>query len=221
MATVIKAGRVIPSGTTIQHADYNLEDMAQNASHYLDSVRQQAAQIVLEARQQSRKIMQQAEQQGRQAAESAAKEAALQDIAARWKTLQPALQQAIDATAQLRDGWMRQWERSVVRLVVAVAERVIRSELSRRPEISAAWIREALELASGAGTITVQLHPDDLAALGAERERIVQQFSTLGPTQFVSDLSITPGGCRVLTNYGHIDQQVGSQLARIEEELTT
>ena len=32
--------------------------------------------------------------------------------------------------------------------------------------------------------------------------------------------SITPGGCRVETRYGAIDQQFEAQLARIEEELT-
>jgi flagellar assembly protein FliH len=221
MATVIKAGRVIPSGTTVQHAEYNLEDVSQTAAHYLDTVKQQAAQIVREAQLQARKVLQQAEQQGRQAAETAAQKAALAEIETRWLTLAPALSQAINATAQLRTAWLKQWEQNMVRVVVAVAERVIRGELSRQPHISQQWIREALELASGANTITLQLNPDDFAALGEKSERIREQFGQLAPTSIVAEPSISASGCRVLTDYGHIDQQVASQLARIEEELTT
>jgi len=36
----------------------------------------------------------------------------------------------------------------------------------------------------------------------------------------VADPDITPGGCRVDTQFGSIDQQLETQLARIEEELT-
>ena len=219
MATVIKTGRVIRSGTAVQHTEFNLEDMSLTASQYLDTVKQQAGQIVLQAQEQARKVLQQAAQQGRQAAEVASKKAALADVEAKWQTLAPALQQAIEVAAQLRDAWIRQWEQNMVHVVVAVAERVIRGELSRQPQIPQRWIREALELASGASTITLQLNPDDYDALGEKRERISEQFGQLAPTDIVAEPSITPGGCRVLTDYGHIDQQVASQLARIEEEL--
>jgi flagellar assembly protein FliH len=42
----------------------------------------------------------------------------------------------------------------------------------------------------------------------------------LAPAEMIADPEISPGGCRIETLHGAIDQQFESQLARIEEELT-
>ncbi len=221
MASVIKAGRVIPSGTAVQHTEFNLEDISQNATKYLDTVKQKAARIIKQAEEQSQLLLVQAAQKGIRAAEDAAKQAALVDMEERWRTLAPALQQAIDSTVQLRASWIRQWEDNVIRLVVAVSQRVIRRELAQQPEISKQWIRESLELASGSASITLHLNPNDYEALETQRERLEHEFSQLATANIVADPDITPGGCRVATEYGLIDQQVEAQLARIEQELTS
>lgn len=220
MASVIKAGKILPSGTVVQHAEFNLEDISANASQYLDNVRKQVAQIVTQAKQQSQQIAAQAAERGRQAALEAARKTALEDMQSKWRTLAPALQQAIDDTAQLRSGWFRHWEQQIIHVAVAIAERVVRGELSRRPEISQQWIRELLELASSNHALTLRLNPADCAALGPLRETLCSEFSNLAPTNIVADPQVTPGGCRVDTQYGFIDQQLTTQLARIEEELT-
>ena len=48
---------------------------------------------------------------------------------------------------------------------------------------------------------------------------LVQEMSGLGETQIVADASVSPGGCRVETRFGSIDQTFEAQLARVEEEL--
>jgi flagellar assembly protein FliH len=42
----------------------------------------------------------------------------------------------------------------------------------------------------------------------------------LAGAELSGDPQISPGGCRVETQFGTIDQQFESQLKRIEEELT-
>ena len=219
MASVIKAGRIVPSGTPIQHTEFNFEDMSAQASLYLESVRRQAAQILTQAQQQAKQTLVQAAERGRQSAVDAATKAALEDMKTKWQALAPLLQQAIDGTAQLRSSWLQQWEQQVIHLAIAVAERLVRGELSRRPDIPHVWIREALELASSGQSITLRLHPADHEALGQLREVIAGEFSNLSPTNIVADPRIAAGGCRVDTEYGHIDQQLATQLKRIEEEL--
>jgi flagellar assembly protein FliH len=114
---------------------------------------------------------------------------------------------------------MSQWESGVVRLATAIAERVVRGELSRRPEITLRLVREALELAAGSSNVRLQLHPDDYTALGSQVGSMIEAMSGLGNAEVVCDPSMTPGGCRVETRFGVIDQQLESQLKRIEEEL--
>ncbi len=221
MATVIKAGRIIPSGTAVQHSEFNLQDMSQHAAQYLDEVKLKAAQLVKQAQQQAVAVQREAAERGKQAAADAARQAAQQEAARQWQTLAPALQQAIRETSQLRANWVQHWEEHLIQLVVGVAQRVIRTELTLQPAISRQWILEALELASGSTAITLQLNPDDYAALDGQLEDIRQQFSQLAEARIVPVPEITPGGCRVVTDHGSIDQQIESQLQRIADELTS
>jgi flagellar assembly protein FliH len=220
MASVIKAGKILPSGTAVQHTEFNFEDMSAQASLYLESVQQKAGQIVAQANQQAKQTIVQAAERGRQSARDAAQKAALEEMKTKWQALAPALQQAIDSAAQLRSSWLRQWEQQVIQLAIAMAERLVRGELSRRPEIPQQWIREALELASSGQSITLRLHPADHEALGQLKEVLVSEFSNLAAADIVPDVRIAQGGCRVDTEFGYIDQQLATQLKRIEEELT-
>lgn len=219
MATVIKAGKILPHGTAIQSTEFNFEDMSAQANAYLDTVRQKAAQILSQAQQQAKQTFVQAAERGRQSAFDAARKAAIDEMHAKWQALLPVLQQAIENTAQLRTHWLRQWEHQVIELALAIAERLVRGELSRRPTIAHEWIRESLELAGNGQRVTLRLHPADYEALGPLRESLTAQFGNLAATDIVPDSSIGAGGCRVETEFGHFDQQISAQLKRIEEEL--
>ena len=65
----------------------------------------------------------------------------------------------------------------------------------------------------------LHLHPEDHANLGQQVTRLTAEMAALGPTTVVADPAISPGGCRVETRFGSIDQQFEAQLARIEKEL--
>ncbi len=101
----------------------------------------------------------------------------------------------------------------------AIAARVIRHELRRQPEITLTLVREALELAAGSPGVRLRLNPDDHKALGAQVRALIDAMSALGDAEVTADAEISPGGCRVETRFGTIDQQFESQLQRIEEEL--
>jgi flagellar assembly protein FliH len=91
--------------------------------------------------------------------------------------------------------------------------------LRQQPEITLALVREALELAGGSPGLRVCLNPDDHRALAAQAQALTAAVSPLGAAEIVADEDVTPGGCRVESHFGSIDQQIESQLKRIEEEL--
>ena len=45
------------------------------------------------------------------------------------------------------------------------------------------------------------------------------EAQSLGALHVVADQNVTPGGCRLETEFGSLDQQLEAQLARITEEL--
>ncbi len=220
MASIIKAGSIHAGPSVTQQQAFNFEDISQRASGYLETVRKQAAGIIASARQEAAAIREEAKKSGTEAAEEEANRIAQQDIQAKWQSLQPALQQAITEVSQLRNHWLRDWQQQLVHLAVAIAERLVRSELARRPEISRQWIREALEMAAGSHSIALHLNPQDLDAIGSQQAIIKESFGHLAETQIVADPQVQPGNCRVTTEHGEIDQRIQAQLARIEEELT-
>jgi flagellar assembly protein FliH len=195
---------------------FNFEDMAAQAQGYLERVRGEAAKIVAEARGQADAIRRQAEQEGRRSAMLAVEETIRQQLTG---TL-AALGRTVEDLRQAKQAWLAHWEASGVHVAAAIARRLIRRELARQPDIPLALVREALELAAGNPQVRIHLNPADHQALGSQVRTLVAEISGLGEVQIVADPAVTPGGCRVETRFGIIDQQFEAQLARVEEELT-
>jgi flagellar assembly protein FliH len=215
MAGIIKAGRnEPPSGSPVRA--FHFDDVGRV---YLDRVRAEAAKIVAEARREAAQIKTKAAEEGHQAAAIAAQAALQARLDQQLASVTAALGEAAKNIDRSRHAWQRHWEEHTVALGAAIAERLCRSELTRRPEISRAWIREALELAAGNAQIVLHLNPADHQALATQIDGITRQLAGLGPVEVVADPAISAGGCRVETQFGALDQQLAAQLARITEEL--
>ena len=202
--------------TVIRATDH--ERSAQGVAFRLDDLAAQtgAEQIVNRARQDAEEIRQQARQEGF----ARGMEQVEQMVARKLAGVLPALTGAVEDIQRAKHTWLRHWEACGVRLATAIAERVIRRELAQRPEIAVGLIREALELTAGSSHLRIHLNPADREALGDQVDLLTKELSPLGTAELISDPSITPGGCRVETQFGIVDQQFETQLKRIEEELT-
>ena len=185
----------------------------------LDEARSQAEAIVSEARCQAERIRQTAEEDGLTAAARQAEAAVAEKIGQQVQTLLPALSAAASQLADARQTWLRHWERSTVGLATRIAQRVIRQELSRHPKITLGLIQEALELAAGSPRLKVMLSPTDFQSLGSHAKALASQLAAVAKTEIVPDESISPGGCRVETAHGVIDEQIETRLQRIASEL--
>lgn len=202
---------------------FNLEDLSARGQLYLEDIRQQAREILQQAQQEADRIRKQAEADGRAAAEQNAKlkidQQTKQLVQQQLQTALPALKQAIEAITQSRNAWLVRWEGHAVRLSSAIAQKLIRSELSRQPEIPLKLIREALELAAGSPRLCLRLHPDDCARWGSAASTLASQLSRLATLETIADIQVPQGSCILETEHGLVDQTWTAQLARIEEEL--
>lgn len=200
---------------------FNLDDVRGRAEALLEQAREQARKLLAAAMQQSHEIRKQAEAEGRRQGEAAIEAIVDRQLAEKMLTVHSGLQQAIDRIEAARPAWIASWEQQAVSLAVAIAARVIRRELRQTADIPLSLVREALELCSGSGAngVRVLLNPQDHATLRGEVATLTTEFSRLGTAEIVADPDITPGGCRVETRHGSIDQQIEQQLARIEAEL--
>jgi flagellar assembly protein FliH len=216
MSTIIKAGdRNRVEGA----AAFNFDDLDQQAGRIVEQARADAARILAEAREDAAALKGAAQAEGRRAGEAEIAQRVQTQLAEQLATLLPALRQAVGQLENVRQEWLSRWEKSAVSVASAIAARVIRRELVREPEIPLALIREALDLAAGSPQVRIRVNPADHGRLVPHMEMLVKEFSSLSAAEIVPDAAITPGGCCVETRFGVIDQQVESQLKRIEEEL--
>jgi flagellar assembly protein FliH len=212
MATILRSA----DATHGPHAmALNFDDLEVEAGQFVAEAKAKAEEIIAEAQEQADVIRQQAAEQGAQAAVHAVEQMVAQQLAPALE----ALQQAGNDVQRARQAWISHWESAAVHLASAIAERIIRGELRRQPEITLRLIREALELASGSSNVRLHLNPDDHTALGTQVRSLIDAMSGLGGVEITADATISQGGCRVETRFGTIDQQLESQLRRIEEEL--
>ncbi|HTN74859.1 MAG TPA: FliH/SctL family protein [Pirellulaceae bacterium] len=224
MSGIIKANAQLPERSSVGAVAFNFDDMTGKAHAYLQQVKAEAAQIIVKAQQDAALLRKQAQEQGSKAAHDTAEKSVHARVDAQvrqqMQTALPALDQITQALLAARLEWMQKWETNALQLALAVAEKIVRRELIKQPEITLAWVREALELAAGSQSIKLYLNPEDHRALGKEVTAIAQQLDRLATTEIHPSEQISPGGCLIQTEYGSIDQRLESQLARIAEELS-
>jgi flagellar assembly protein FliH len=193
--------------------------MRGQAADYLDTVRDEAAKIVQQAHRDAERIRRQSEVAGRKAAQEAIERILEEKVARRMETLLPALERVVSQIDDAKGEILNRWERTALSVITSIAERVIRRELARQPEIALDLIAESLRLAAGAADISLHVNPADYENMGPQIQQLSATLCRLAPSQVVADPAISAGGCRVDTRFGVIDQQIEVQLRRIEEEL--
>jgi len=215
--TIIRAS---DQNRAIQQAAFNFDDMAAQANRYLEKVKVEAAQIVVKAQQEAEQLKQRAVVEGRQTGQQNIEATVQRQLAQQLTTLMPALREAVTQIQHAKQAWLTHWEKTAVHVATAIAGRIVRRAIQQDPQITLNLVQEALGLATGMTQLKLQLAPQDHQALGGQVAALIKQMSILGSVEVVANAAITPGGCRLETRFGTIDQQIETQLARIEEELT-
>lgn len=143
---------------------------------------------------------------GERAGEAAAAE--------RNDALQRRLVATVDDIASLRSGLMRRAERELVRLAVAMAERILRREINVDRDLLVVMARVAIDRLGEHAVATVHLNPDDHELVIAQRDA-----GSGKAIELVADPHVPRGGCVVRSNFGTIDVGIDAQMRELAREL--
>lgn len=225
---VLKAHSTRPPGPS---AIFNFEDLRAQALAQITDAKKQAQEILAQAQSEAEAIRKRSVGEGRETGRRQGLEEAVAQIdkqarqltdqrfTEHLKSTLPALQKVASALQQERDEWLVRWETVAIELGVAIASKLLRTNLVARPELATGMIAEALRLAAGQPQLRVFLHPDDLARLGDKAEQVVQSLSSCASPELIPDPTLQPGDCRLETRHGEIDARLDAMLHRIAEEL--
>lgn len=138
----------------------------------------------------------------------------------RLESTTQALTQALEDVSRLRASLAQTGGQDMLRLVIAVAEQIIRRTVEVDPSVVLTIIEHALQASVRADTYRVSINPGDMDGVTKQKPLFLASISGLKSISFEADPSISPGGCRVDSELGDVDATIETQLESIKQALS-
>jgi flagellar assembly protein FliH len=135
--------------------------------------------------------------------------------ASRGEAMLRRLTESLDEVAALRVQVIRDTERQMVQLALAIARRIIHREVSLNHDMLMAIARVAMERLGEGAQLTIRLNPEDHAAVTAAG---AEQW-TRAQVAVVADARLPRGGCRIESSLGIVDAGLDAQLNEVAQAL--
>ena len=137
----------------------------------------------------------------------------------RFEATSRALAKALEDVSRLRESLAQSGSQDMLRLVMAVAEQVIRREVAVDPNLVLSIIENALQASVRSDSYRISINPADLEVVNAQKPLFLASISGLRNLSIDADAAISRGGCRVDSELGDVDATIESQLAAIRQAL--
>lgn len=205
-------------------AGFNLNDLADEGRIRLEQCRDQIRQMLTDAENEADEIRAAAKRDGYQAGQQQAAIDADKKLQAeaevRAKQSLKLIRDAVDQLHTSHQDWMKQYAEVLTRTAIAAAERVVRRKLNEEPEILVQWVAEAVRSTRAATSLTVAVHPETLAQLGSEFDKLLASADLPEQTHVEPDESVDRHSVTVRQRGGSIAAGLTAQLGRLEELLS-
>jgi flagellar assembly protein FliH len=101
-----------------------------------------------------------------------------------------------------------------------MAEKIVGHAVALEPALMGDVVAQALAASrASAGAVVLRVHPEDLAAVEAERPRWAARLGAAVALRVVSDVRVGRAGCVVDTPVGRLDARLSSQLDALERAV--
>lgn len=114
---------------------------------------------------------------------------------------------------------IRESEQEILRLALAIATRILRSETRADPGYILPIIRELTDAIDTRSVIKIRLRPEDVRYLNEVNGVFLRQIDSLRNVVLEEDHTVGWGGAIIETTNGEIDARLERQLAEMEQGL--
>ena len=170
----------------------------------------EARDVVAVAQEKARQILEAAQREREAIVERARQEGYEQGLA-EWNDI-------MARTAKRADELAKNWEETMLRLSVRVAEKIIGRELKLEPETIVDIVREVLNNVRPGRHMVIQVNEADAAMVRMRLDRLRQAVGS-GDVDVAVSASVPPGGCAIESELGIIDARLETQLKCLEDVL--
>lgn len=133
--------------------------------------------------------------------------------------MQAAVDALLESIARQYKEFQAAAERHVVRLAVAVAERIVKRTIALDHEVVLRQIHEAMKRVVGVDRIRIRINPRDEEFVRAHRAELLTSADAVRELTLEADETIERGSCVLESDAGNVDASITTQLERIEAAL--
>ena len=141
------------------------------------------------------------------------------EFAAKHKMAQKDLENLIESIGFGMEQFQSSAERNVVRLAVAVAEKLVKREVALDDEYVLRQVHEAAKRIVGVERLKIRVNPKDEELLRKHRSSFMIRSDAVRELVIESDETIARGGCIIESDSGNVDALIATQMERIEAAL--
>lgn len=210
--------------------DQILSDAESVAEAQIRSAMEEAAALLEKAQadidgwwQERRELDQQVEDAAREAGfEAGFREGALQaeeQVAQHYEAMLAEAKSVLEQAYEMKSQIIKESEPFLIDLSVAIAEKIIRHELSSNPEWIIGMTKSVLARKREKGVITLCVAPDQFAYIRDARDELMLAVDSQAELRIVPDATVGEQGCVVRTDFGSVDARVDTQLREIKLAL--
>ncbi|MHB8197346.1 MAG: FliH/SctL family protein [Vulcanimicrobiaceae bacterium] len=201
------------------------EVVARQARALIDSAEMQAQALIDDARERSLSLLTDAERRV-SALEADARERGfaqgehdgLAVADAQMNEMIVTMRGLVDMARQERHKIVESAEPEIVKLALAVAERVVHRQISVEPEIVVENVRSAITRLLAREAVTVRVSPADLETMRGHRDSLLADHD-IERLHIVEDQRVDRGGVVIETDSGTIDAKIATQLREARRAL--
>jgi flagellar assembly protein FliH len=210
-ANVIKANEVIDSGRPVSlfHSFPDGEKTSADLSPIPEQTRQEKLRAATELRLS-------------QVSDESYRKGFAEGVEFQKKEISPVLDAISTMTRTIpliRKNIIAKTEEQIVKLSLAIAEKVINQEVATSKEIILGVLKGVLKNISETEGMKIRLNPQDFRHIMEVKKDFLQSIDGVRNVVFEEDISIKRGGAVVETMFGEVDARLESQIKEIKEAM--
>ena len=217
---------VNPASGLTRGASISPNEAREEARIVLTRARLEAERLRREAHQEAVSLRATVEAEVRAAIEEGQKKGYEEGVQKARQELQAAVDDTMGTISQLLQALhaellrnLRDQERKLVELAVAVAEKVVRGAGAIDPTMVVRVAHDSIERATEKEEITLRINPEDVTAIQAHLPDLRERFHSIRNVRVQEDRRVSPGGCIVETCSGYVDGTIERQLEEVRRDL--
>ena len=107
----------------------------------------------------------------------------------------------------------------LMKLLYQMASKIAMVEIAEKPENILEVLRQVTEAAQSDQKMTVRLAPVDLKFILDNHEKLAKDFDFIKALKLEESVEMSPGGCKVETNYGSINATVEQRVEKLWQSI--